>query len=200
MDVAPAGDGFYLAAEHVWVAGVDPQEWPLRQGDLLAAPPAAEDPWLAALLVHPTCELAKPSVQRLQVARVRRLDELADPRQRSRVVAGFEERDGAVRVAFAHTFFCPPVPESALPEPMWADLRDLALVDREQVTVERRDGTMSHEARVSFIRRYLYFRFRLLVPFAQVQALEAARIAVDSAFVGDKPGWVTETMLSDGTT
>jgi len=111
VDVAPAGDGFYLGAEHVWVAGVDPQEWPLRQGDLLAAPPAAEDPWLAALLV--------------------------------------------------------------------------------QVTVERRVGTMSHEARVSFIRRYLYFRFRLLVPFAQVLALEAARIAVDGAFVGDKPGWVT---------
>ncbi len=45
--------------------------------------------------------------------------------------------------------------------------------------------------RVSFIRRYLYFRFRLLVPFAQIQALEAARIAVDDAFVGDRPGRVT---------
>jgi len=191
VELAPAGDGFYLAAEHVWVTGGDPQQWPLRQGDLLAAPSDAQDPWLAALLVHPTCELPKASVRHLQVARVRGLDELTDPRQRSRVVAGLEERDGAVRVAFAHTFFCPPVPDSPLAQPMWADLRDLALLAREQVSVERRVGTMSHEARVSFIRRYLYFRFRLLVPFAQIQALEAARIAVDDAFVGDRPGWVT---------
>lgn len=69
MDSAPAGDGFYLAAEHVWVPGADPQEWPLRHGYLIASPPAAEEPWLAALLVYPTWELAKRSVQRLQVSR-----------------------------------------------------------------------------------------------------------------------------------
>jgi hypothetical protein len=145
--------------------------------------------WDAALIVQPTCELAKASVSGVQVARVRRLEEIADERQRRQVVAGLAEAGGIVRVAFAHTFFVAPVPGDAFATPMWADLRAIALVPREQVAVDRRVAALTHDARVTFIRRYIYFRFRLALSFDQVRALEAARIAADPAFAGPKPDW-----------
>lgn len=175
-----------------WVPADQAGAYPVRQGDLFGPVTVADgQAWDTALIVHPTCELAKKSVARVQVARVRGLDELGDDKQRLRVVAGIAEADGHVRVAFAHTFFVAPVPGSRLAEPMWGDLRDIALADREQVAAARRVGALTHDARVTFIRRYLYFRFRLALGFEQVRALEAARISADPAFAGPKPQWAT---------
>ena len=147
------------------------------------------DRWPAALIVHPTCELPKASVREVQVARVRALNEIPDKRQQQMVVAGLAESGGVLRVAFAHTFFLAPVPESPLDMPMWADLRDIRRARREQFSVAQRAAALTHDARVTFIRRYLYFRFRLSFSFADVRAWEAARIAADPAFAGPKPTW-----------
>lgn len=192
MSPAPAGDSPYLRHDDYWVPADQAGAYPVRHGDLFGPMTVADgQAWDAALIVHPTCELAKKSVAHVQVARVRGLDELSDDNQRLQVVAGIAEADGDVRVAFAHTFFVAPVPGSALAQPMWADLRDIALADREHVAAARRVGALTHDARVTFIRRYLYFRFRLAVSFEQVRALEAARISTDPAFVGPKPPWAS---------
>jgi hypothetical protein len=150
------------------------------------------DWWEAALIVHPTCELAKPSLTHVQVARVARLDHLPSDRVRAEVVAGIAERDGAVGVAWAHTFFVAPVPDTDLAEPMFADLRVIAPAPREQFTVERRVGAMTHDCRVTLLRRYLYFRMRWNLSFEQVRNLEALRISSDPAFEGPRPDWAPE--------
>jgi hypothetical protein len=189
--IAPAGDGPYLHRDAYWVPAAHADAYPVRQGDLFDGVPVADQSWEAALIVHPTCELAKASVRQVQVARVRVLDDLPDQRQRAMVVAGFAESGSVLRVAFAHTFFLAPVPGSSLQEPMWADLRDIGAAPREQFAPERRVGALTHDARVTFIRRYLYFRFRLMLSFEQLRALEAARIRADPAFAGPKPDWAT---------
>ena len=97
--------------------------------------------------------------------------------------------DHRVRIAFAHTFFLAPVEDSRLDFPMWADFRDLALAPRDQFSPEARTGTLTHDARVTLIRRYLYFRLRWSLSFAQVRDMEAARIAADPAFAGPRPAW-----------
>lgn len=188
----PAGGSPYLHHADYWVAAAEAGKYPVRQGDLFADVQAVDGTHVdAALIVHPTCELGKASVTNVQIARVRRLDGLADRDQRQRVVAGISEKDGGVRIAFAHTFFVAPVPGTALEIPMWADFRDLLLAPREQFTQDARLAALSHDARVTFIRRYLYFRLRWSLSFEQVREMEAARIAADSAFAGPRPDWVT---------
>jgi hypothetical protein len=188
---APAGDSPYLHHADYWVAAGEAGEYPVRQGDLFANVQTLDGTHLdAALIVHPTCELGKASVTNVQVARVRRLDGLPDQNQRQRVVAGISEKDGGVRIAFAHTFFVAPVQGSALDIPMWADFCDLLLAPREQFTQDARLGALSHDGRVTFIRRYLYFRLRWSLSFEQVRDMEAARIAGDPAFAGPRPDWV----------
>lgn len=189
MSPAPAGDSPYLHHADYWVPADESSEYPVRQGDLFAAVAVGGETWEAALVVHPTCELGKASVPEIQVARVRRLEAVADATQRAQVVAGIAEAGGVLRVAFAHTFFVAPVPGTSLDEPMWASLRDIGPAPRDQFTVQARVGALTHDARVTFVRRYLYFRFRLAVSFEQVRALESARISADPAFAGPRPGW-----------
>jgi hypothetical protein len=187
----PAGDSPYLHHADYWVAAAQAGEYPVRQGDLFANVQTADGAHLdAALIVHPTCELGKASVTNVQVARVQPLDVLPDETQRQQVVAGISEKDGGVRVAFAHTFFVAPVERSALDIPMWADFRELVLAPREQFTRDARTGALNHDARVTLIRRYLYFRLRWSLSFEQVREMEAARITADPAFAGPRPDWV----------
>jgi hypothetical protein len=187
----PAGDSPYLHHGHYWVAAAEAGEYPVRQGDLFANVQTARGGHFdAALIVHPTCELGKASVTTVQVARVQPLDALPDEIQRQRVVAGIAEKDGGVRIAFAHTFFVAPVEGSRLEFPMWADFREIALAPREQFSQDARTGTLTHDARVTPIRRYLYFRLRWSLTFEQVRDMEAARIAAAPAFAGPRPDWV----------
>lgn len=191
MSPEPAGDSPYLHHADYWVAAAEAGEYPVRQGDLFANVQTADGAHLdAALIVHPTCDLGKASVTNVQVARVRPLDVLPDDDQRLRVVAGISEKDGGIRIAFAHTFFVAPIAGSALDTPMWADLRELVLASHEQFTLDARIGALTHDARVTFIRRYMYFRLRWSLSFEQVRDVEAARIAADPAFGGPRPDWV----------
>jgi hypothetical protein len=187
----PAGHGPYLHHADYWVAAAEAGEYPVRQGDLFANVQNADGAQLdAGLIVHPTCELGKASVTNVQVARVHPLDALPDENQRQQVVAGISEKDGGVRIAFAHTFFVAPVEGSAMDIPMWADFRELVLAPREQFAQDARIGALTHNARVTFLRRYLYFRLRWSLSFEQVRDMEAARIAADPAFAGPRPDWV----------
>lgn len=191
MSPRPAGGSPYLHHADYWVAAAEAGEYPVRQGDLFTNVQTADGAHLdAALIVHPTCELSRASVMNVQVTRVHPLSVLPDENQRRRVVAGLSEKDGGVRIAFAHTFFVAPVEGSALGIPMWADFRELVLAPREQFTQDVRIGALTHDARVTFIRRYLYFRLRWSLSFEQVRDTEGARIAADPSFAGPRPDWV----------
>ena len=180
-------DSWYLDASQYYVAEADRAEYPVRQGDVLRGSTVGGERWVAAQVIHPTCELPKPAVHEIQVARVRRLSELDDDFQRALVVAGYREADGERRVAVANTFFLPPWSERG--EPGFVNLRELASVPRSAVTKSRRLAAITHECRVTLIRRYLYFRFRFAFRLEDVRAWEARRIANDPAFEGPRPSW-----------
>lgn len=180
-------DAWYLDASDYYVPARESDEYPVRQGDLLPGATVAGVKWPAAQVIHPTCELPKEAVKEIQVARVRRLAELDDEFQRALVVAGYREVDGQRRVAVANTFFLPPWTDDG--EPSFVNFRELASVPRSAATVGRRLAAITHECRVTLIRRYLYFRFRLAFRLDDVRAWEAKRIANDPAFVGPRPSW-----------
>jgi hypothetical protein len=180
-------DAWYLDAAEYYVPVPERSAYPLRQGDLLPGPAVDGEPWYAALILHPTCELGKRAVDAIQVARVRPLGDLADDFQRSLVVAGYREVEGHRRVALASTFFLPPWEAGG--EPCFANFRELATVPRPAATPAKRLAAITHNCRVTLIRRYLYFRFRLAFALADVRAWEAQRISSDPAFEGPRPSW-----------
>lgn len=184
----PAGDGWYLAAPDYWMAPDGAADMPVRQGDLFGPCRVGRQRWAGALLVHPTCEVVKPAVASLQVVRVRPLSDVASESMQRRVVAGWHERGGSIRVAFANTFFLAPAPPG-LDAPMFADFREVALLPRGELQPARRVAAMTHDCRVALIRRKIYFRYRWLLSFRQVRELEALRIGSDPEFAGPRPEW-----------
>jgi len=178
-------DAWYLEADEYYVPPDRADEHPLRQGDLITGPEIEGERWHAAQIVHPTCELAKSSA--VQIVRVRPLSDLDDDFLRSLVVTGYSERDGERRVAVAHTFFLPPW--EAGTEPCFANFREMVALPGARLDLADRLAAIGHDCRVTFIRRWLYFRFRLAFGFDQVQSWEAVRIATDPAFAGPKPPW-----------
>lgn len=178
---------WYLDADEYYVAEEQVGPYPLRQGDVIEGPHLADESWHAAQVIHPTCELTKSTVTEIQLARVRPLTDLADDFQHSLAVAGYREIEGERRVAVAHTFFLPPWGEGS--EPCFADFRELITVPRDSAMPHKRVAAITHDCRVTFIRRYIYFRFRLAFAFEDIQTWEANRIANDPAFEGPKPDW-----------
>ncbi len=172
-------DGYYVPRR-------DSARYPVGQGDVFIfdGMPAG---WTAAQLVHPTCEVARPGVASLQVVGVHSLGDLKDDVQRALVTAGLREQGGAWTIAMAHTFFLWPWRRGA--DAAFADFREITLIPKEGVSTATRVATLTHDCRVTFIRRWLYFRFRLLLPFDDVRALEADRIAGDAHFEGPRPAW-----------
>jgi hypothetical protein len=181
-------DAWYLDADEYYVSPGDLNDYPVRQGDVIEGPTVDGETWLAAQIVHPTCELAKTSVTQIQTVRVRPLSDLNDDFLRSLVVTGYNERNGERRVAVAHTFLLPPWEEGV--EPCFASFREIARVPHEKAEAAERLAAITHDCRVAFIRRWLYFRFRLAFTFDQVRSWEAARISADPTFAGPKPAWV----------
>ena len=180
-------DAWYLEAGEYFVPPNDAEEYPIRQGDLVAGPEVAGERWLAAQIVHPTCELAKSSLKAVQVVRVRPLADLDDDFLRSLVVAGWSEREGERQVALAHTFFLPPWETGG--KPCFANFRELVALPRERPELDDRVAAITHDCRATFIRRWLYFRFRLAFGLDQIRGWEAVRIEADPAFAGPKPAW-----------
>ena len=179
--------GWFLDHERYWVATNEADAYPLRQGDLIRDLIVDGERWTAAQIVHPTCELGKPSVGRVQVARVRALDDIRDAAGRRLVTLGYRDIGGKHVVAVAHTFFLAPWPNHD--KPAFVDFRELATVERNAISQEARAATMTHDCRVSWIRRWIYFRLRLIMTFARVREMEARRIANDPRFEGPRPEW-----------
>jgi hypothetical protein len=182
---------WYPKHTEYFVQNPQPEEWPVRQGDVLAPPeqfgPDSEDPWFACQVVHPSCELvAKSNPKQVQIVRVNPLASL-DLKDQESVVRGYQTKEGNDVIAFAHTFFLPPVAYSEAP--MFADFRSNRLVPRSAVVSDRRIATLTHEARVYFIRRKIYWEQRWFLDHDDVKRLESRRIASDVAFKGPKPTW-----------
>lgn len=114
----------------------------------------------------------------------------AEEFDRTAVTYGFSEKDGNVRVAFANTFWLPPAePAGEWSEPMFADFREVACVDRDHFDASKRVRAMTHEARLYLIRRKIYFRYRWNLSIDDVRRTEAERISGDPAFTGPRPDW-----------
>jgi len=181
------GDGWFLDESRYWVPGSESGAYPVRQGDLIAGFAAEGGDWAAAQIVHPTCDLGKPSVEKIQVARVRPLSALSDDFSRSLVTAGYREVDGRRKVAVAHTSFLAPWSDGG--EPSFVNFREIASIDRRAASQESRIVTMAHDCRVAWMRRWIYFRLRLPISYGRVREMEAMRISADPMFEGPKPAW-----------
>ena len=176
----------------------DPEIVPIRQGDILRPESICNEgfrtPWFGCIVIHPSCEIITQKAAKIQVCRIRRLVEHGANQQESIVAGEIEGRDGHVRVAMAHTFFLAPVPErSPYSQPMFADLRDIALIDRTEVSKEHRIAIMTHDARVYLIRRYIYWRQRFKLDLEDLVDLETERIGKDPDFTGPRPAWAPYT-------
>lgn len=178
---------WYLDADDYYVPTDEASAYPVRQGDLFPANFSDIKDWHACQLIHPTCELGKASVEAVQVIRAEPLARVESQRQQAEVVAGFAEKGGTFRPAFAHTFFLPPYTDAGLP--MFSNFREVAIVPQEDFTIEHRLAAITHDARVTFIRRKIYFRYRIALTFDDVQKLEARRISNDAMFQGPRPPW-----------
>lgn len=180
-------DEWYLDEDRYWVSAADAGAYPLRQGDLIAGFDDDRLNWPMAQIVHPTCELAKPSVKRIQIARVRPLSDLPNDFLRQLVMTGFREVGGSRRAAIVHTFFL--APWSANGEPCFVDFREMDSIDRAAASEDSRIATMTHDCRVAWVRRWIHFRLRLPISYQYVQQMEADRIAADALFRGPRPKW-----------
>jgi len=75
-------------------------------------------------------------------------------------------------------------------EPMYSDFRTVAVIPRDLLNIEHRMAALTHDSRVLFIRRKLYWEQRWLLRTEAVQSLEADRIRMDTRFQGPRPSWV----------
>ena len=206
-------DAWYLKPEAYWVPAAEaeqPDLWPHRYGDLFYAPSADANgvplqgtegnPWHAAMIYSPSCEViskAKPS-DTVEVVRVLRLDNQSDQKAMAAIVAGWQEKEGRITVAFAHTVFFAPVPGSESHDsPMFAHLKSTARVTLGDLRAVGRIGALTHDARVAVIRRDLYYRYRWLVPMADVRAAETDRIENDPHFTPPRPTWAPDASPAD---
>lgn len=137
------------------------------------------------------CELAlkaKPT-DPTQVARVLPLSS-QDANAQSAIVAGWQERNGSVVVAFAHTMFLAPVPgHPPHDEPMFAHLKSMATVQFGALHAAGRIAALDHTPRVHLIRREIYYRYRWVTDLADIHAMEADRIRNDPQFTPPRPEW-----------
>ena len=184
-------DAWYPESDAYWVPTAEEDAWPHRYGDLFQTPgndahgvPLADTvgtPWHAVMVLSPSCELiskAKPT-DTVEVARVLRLDS-QDEAAAQRIITGWQEKDAVITVAFAHTVFLAPVPAHPKHDnPMFAHLKSTRRVSVADLRDAGRIAALSHDARVSVIRRDLYYRYRWLVSTAEVQAAEQHRISTD---------------------
>jgi hypothetical protein len=141
-------------------------------------------------VLHPSCELGAKATDTTEVlvARVYRVNEYGT-NSRGPIRTGFIERGGQIQVAAANTFWLPPEPDSADGEDQFTDFRWCQRVPLRELRTAGRLAALDHDARVALIRRELYFRYRHIVSTADVQGLEAARIANDPAYESPRPSW-----------
>ncbi len=183
--------GWYINAKDLYVPAKNASKYPVRQGDVVHGSFLPVD-WAAGQVVHPTCELTKPSVKTVQIARVHALADLASDFERQLVITGFRElENGETRIDAAHTFFLPK--RSKAQKDTFVTFRELTSISANHLTNKSRVLTLTHEGRVTFIRRWIYFRFRWGLSYDEVQEAERVRISADPNFAGPRPVWAPLT-------
>lgn len=194
-------DSWYPAPDQYWVRPPNDVLRPFRYGDLFA-PPAASvagqplttatgRPWHAVMVLSPSCEVISKAKDEaaIEVARVVPLS-AQDHKAAAAIVAGWQEKDGRLTIAFAHTVFLAGVdhvPSHA--GGMFANLKDTVRVRMTDLREADRIAALDHDARVAVIRREVYYRYRWLVPTEDVRANEADRISNDPQFTEQRPPW-----------
>lgn len=198
-------DAWYPAPDAYWVPAAEAEElevWPYRYGDLFNTPATDvggvpltskdDQPWDAVMVYSPSCELVTKAkdTDTIEVVRVLRLETQSDANAIKAIVAGWQEKNSRISVAYAHTVFLAPVPGHATHDlPMFAHLKSTTRVTLAELREAGRIGALTHEARVAVIRRDLYYRYRWLVPMSDVLAAEADRISNDPFFTPPRPDW-----------
>ncbi len=109
------------------------------------------------------------------------------PTRSSDMRASEGEREGSAGHTRRATGFLPPYKADG--EPMFSNFREIATLAKEHFTQGKRLAALTHDARVTFIRRAIYWDYRHFLSFEEVRSLEAARISSDSAFKGPRPSW-----------
>lgn len=181
-------DSWYLRADEYYVPADKTSQYPPRQGDIFGPVELVEGSWPVCQLIHPTCELGKQAVGEVQVAKVHRLDEIKDEHQQAAVCTGWTEKGGVIQVAHANTFFLAPLASLDGNMPLFSNFREVHVVNKGKL-LERRIAAITPEVRVSFIRRMIYFLYRLPFSMSDVMAWEARRISTDPAYEGPRPFW-----------
>lgn len=202
-----ASDAWYPAPAGYWVPAEEadrPDVWPHRFGDLFRAPPSDANgtplttsdgrPWDAVMVYSPSCEVISKAKQSdsVEVVRVVRLD-TQDPKAAAAIIAGWQERQGRIGVAYAHTVFLAAVAGHPTHDyPMFAHLKSTVRVTLGDLRAAGRIAALTHDARIAVIRRDLYYRYRWLVPIEVVKAAEIDRISNDPHFTPPRPGWAPD--------
>jgi hypothetical protein len=184
-------DPWYPDADEYYVPPDDESQYPTRQGDVFEVRSDVTPPdWAGFIVVSPSCEVQSKATD-AQVARLRRVSDLPDEFQRVQVTYGFDTRDPAVvKVAFAHTFWMPPaLDDGPLSGDLFANFREVISIPQVAVLPEVRARAMTHEARLYFIRRKVFYRYRWNLTIEDVRTLEEERIASDANFAGPRPLW-----------
>lgn len=198
---AVISDAWYPRPGDYWVAPPDDEQRPLRQGDLFATPPVSVagqaltrrdgQPWHAVMVLSPSCELISKAGDdaAIEVARVVPLA-AQDGKAAAAIIAGWQEKDSRITVAFAHTVFLAGVPHAATHiEGMFANLKETVRVSMADLRAAGRLAALDHDARAAVIRREIYYRYRWLVSMEEVRANEAERISHDPHFAEPRPPW-----------
>lgn len=82
-----------------------------------------------------------------------------------------------------------PLPDAT--EDLYLDFHKVERVRLADLEAAGRRAAMTHDARLTLIRRDLYYRYRWLVSPDSVLASEKARISNDPAFAGPRPAWAS---------
>lgn len=212
---ATVDDPWYTDPRTAWVDPASAVERPHRYADLFHAPTQdgygrplsttsksarkaagsreAPAPWHAVLVLSPSCDVISKSGgdSLVLVARVKDLSQQSGPQQAA-IAAGWKLGPHGPQVAFARFAYVPAVPNLAThPKHMYADFGETVWVRYADLAAAGRIAVADHDARVALIRREIYYKYRWLVPMAEVRAAEAARITGDDAYEGPRPAWAT---------
>lgn len=209
-DPSSAADTDIWYPKQYWVAKEEASKRPPRCGDLFNAPltdrtgrplsferadPATgqvkQVPWFGAFILSPSCELGAKAKEGspIQIARVKSASSV-DPADRAKIVTGWSQAADRPVIAFAYLAYLAPVTFSKTHnEEMFVDYHETAWVNSQDLFGAGRIAALDHDARVSLIRREIYYKYRWLLATSDVRAAEASRISNDPDYQGPKPDW-----------
>ena len=157
----------------------------------LATGQVKQVPWFGAFILSTSCELGAKAKEGIpvQIARVKNLAGV-NPADCAKIVTGWSQGSSGPTIAFAYFAYLAPVAFSKNHnEEMFVDYHETVWVNSQDLLGARRVAALDHDARVSLIRREIYYKYRWLLATSDVRAAEAYRISNDPDYQGQKPDW-----------